>query len=150
QPAGAPVRLNLDAGYAAGSVVAALDTRLSLASAVGVAVTPALGVGIDIGGGVSVKLHPPATSGATPGDGPIEIVIAPTPSLNLSAGAPEQIIAEWALPLAVQSAFAAAKPRLGDKLWSNGPTLRDALDFAHVIDRATDTLRQPLPDVLQA
>lgn len=145
KPADGPVRLTASAGYAAGTVVCEIDAGLSLASSLHIAVEPRLSVGIDTGGGFSLKLYPLAVGGSVLG--PLEIVIAPTPAINAAIDSPAEFVTEVALPLAIQAAYVAAKPQLSQALWTAGPTLRDTLTYAHLID-GSDNLQLPLPDIL--
>jgi large repetitive protein len=137
------------AGYASGQLQSSVDLALSLASTLGLDVSPTLHAAVGAGG-FGVAFLPLAGGGAS---GPLTVEIAPAPGVTLDAGAAEQLVTRVLIPLAGALALDAVKPNLTHNLWTGGPTVETVLADAHLITRGAtpdkDTVA-PIPDLLTA
>ena len=103
---------------------------------------PEAELGID-GGRFSLAVLP--LGGARRDD--VGIVLAPVPELTFTEDGAVALIVDWGLPLVAMLALAATEPVLDDALWTNGPSARDVLEGAGLIETGAlpARLASPLP-----
>ena len=138
------------ADFALGVGPAGIECEGSLAaslSAIGLAVRPTLSFSLDAGTTTRFNLRALPLADAT-GDGPLEIVLAPEPAINAGADTPLRLITDWAVPLLVHAVIESERAELARQLWTDGPTVQDALRFAGLLD-GTGVIVAPLPSLGQ-
>jgi len=141
------ITTDISAGFAGGSLACAADLAVNLAKTLGINLTPKFSASV-ASGKFQVNLYPLALGAA---NGPLKVMLAPTPGVQTDAGTPEQLIDGLMVPLAANVVFAAAKSKLTTTLWTGGPTLEAALVAAQIIKKGAtppqDTLTAPLPPI---
>lgn len=124
-----------------------IDVTLAIGvdlSSIGVALAPRVLVELTPEGRFRVRFAP-LSSGTD--DGPLVVNLAPTVSVDAGAGTPELVLTGWALPLAIRVGVIAADSMMPSRLWSNGPTLSEALTNAGIL--AAGKVAHPLPNIWQ-
>jgi hypothetical protein len=125
----------------ADTLQAAVGLGLDL-SALGLQVTPEFSLSY-ASGQLQAKLLPLASSG---GDGPLTVSLAPAPGIVIGANLDEVLASELLLPLAGDLILRCANALLTTPLWPAGPTAKQVLTTAHLLD-AGGNLVQPLPSI---
>jgi hypothetical protein len=140
-PADAPAELSASVTVDGSGVDVSVSAGADL-SDLGIPLVPRFSLDLDTGGSIRVRLLPLAAVD----DGPLVITLAPSFAVTTSAGTAEALLTGWALPLAIQVALTAAEPVLGNRLWTGGPTLTEALTGAGILDGG-GRVAHPLPGV---
>jgi hypothetical protein len=141
------ITTDISAGFANGALTCSADLAVNLAKTLGIALSPKFSAR-SAAAKFQVNIYPLAF-GAD--NGPLTVMLAPTPGVQTSATAPGQLIDKLLVPLAANVVFTAAKPKLTTPLWTGGPTLEAALVAARILTKgatpAQDTLAAPLPPI---
>ncbi len=146
QPADAPLVLSASATVDEDGIDVAVSFGVDLSS-IGIEPVPRIIVDVQSGPPDQFRVRVvPLSDGAA--DGPLVIQLAPTFDVTAGPQTAEEILIGWALPLAVNVGVQAADPMLTHALWVGGPTLRDALTDAGILDGGGD-LAHPLPSAFQ-
>jgi large repetitive protein len=143
RPASAPLAFSVLASVDEDGLDAALSFGVDLTS-IGIATTPRLLVDLTDTARFRVRIAP---LGGPLTDGPLIVNLAPAVSVETTAETAEAILVGWVLPLAVEVAVQAATPVLPDRLWTDGPTLEEALTSAGILQAGQ--VAHPLPSIFQ-
>lgn len=126
---GAPVVLSFSGGFSAGAPAMTLAAGVSLQALTGINATPGLRVSLGASG-LGVLLRPFDIDN----NAPLEIDLLKAPHLKTTDALPLQLAEKWLLPLVVQVLVRATKPQHTVKLWATGPTIRNLLSAAALVD----------------
>ena len=135
------ISADADLGFAAGKIVVNISLGVHLQSSVGVAIVPAISVGIN-GGSFTLKLLPLGADKAAV----LAISILPTPSVQASADMAVALAEDWLLPVVTDLMVGAAKPVFATTVWAGGPTVQALLQGAGLITASGD-LAPSLPSI---
>lgn len=143
-PGDAPLELNVSAGVDADGVDVAATFGADLSS-IGIPLAPRLIVELESTPPTRFSVRFAPLGDAT--EGPLIINFAPAFGVDAGAGTAEQILVDWALPLVAQVAVKAAEPMMPRRLWTEGPTLSEALTGAGILD--SGHVAHPLPTIFE-
>lgn len=126
-----PLALKFGAGREGGQIKASVALAVSLQPALGVNVTPVFSFGLN-GAGLSAHLYPLGT-----GAGALDVELLPTPGVE---GNPGLFVKQLLAPLLAGLLVKSPTIDLNKKVWSTGPTIKDALVGAKIIDGGGNVL----------
>lgn len=137
---GGPLLLSFSAGASAAGMIASAGLGFNLQPSLKVAAVPQFTAAWN-GTGFSAHFYPLGD----PVSSVFDVQLLPAPAVVAKSDWVDQFATKWLLPIAADLMFQTASGILSTHLWPGGPTLKQALDGAGLLDVTGTSLKPALP-----